>query len=311
MDTKALTTFTNQPAMLAAIDRASLADSTKAQYKKALGRYLDTGAGLTDAGALVAYAEGLPKSSKAFLKAAVRLVTEGLAGAIKANVTPENLDQAQAALLRIEALQEAVKVKAAKGQKSHTWLSQREVKALLAACGNGIVGQRDRVILGLLVAAGLRRAEAAALRFEHIKLQPVGERFRAVLDVKGKGAKDRVIPISDKLADMLDKWRAVVGDGYICRSLGMDREPGDSISEVGIFDVVRRRGRLVGFDGDRRPELAAHDLRRTYAQLGYEAGVSITQISRLLGHASVATTQRYLNLDLDLDTTVSDFIPLE
>ena len=57
--------------------------------------------------------------------------------------------------------------------------------------------------------------------------------------------------------------------------------------------------------------LAPHDLRWTYAQLGYEGGVPDTQISRLLGHASVAVTQRYLNLDLDLKTTVSDFIPFQ
>lgn len=58
------------------------------------------------------------------------------------------------------------------------------------------------------------------------------------------------------------------------------------------------------------PQLAPHDLRRTYAQLGYEAGVPITQISTLLGHANIATTQKYLDLSLDLETTASDFIPL-
>ena len=58
------------------------------------------------------------------------------------------------------------------------------------------------------------------------------------------------------------------------------------------------------------PELAAHDLRRSYAQIGYDAGIPITQIGRLLGHSSVETTQRYLNLDLDLEVTASDFVPL-
>ncbi len=57
-------------------------------------------------------------------------------------------------------------------------------------------------------------------------------------------------------------------------------------------------------------DLAPHDCRRTFAQLAYDAGVPTTQILRLLGHANVGTTQRYLNLDLDLEITVSDFVPL-
>ena len=60
-----------------------------------------------------------------------------------------------------------------------------------------------------------------------------------------------------------------------------------------------------------KPELDPHDLRRTYAQLGYEAGIPLTQLSKLLGHSNITTTQKYLNLDLDLENTVSDFIPLE
>ena len=79
---------------------------------------------------------------------------------------------------------------------------------------------------------------------------------------------------------------------------------GKSLSAVGIFRIVRGAGEAIG-----KPALAPHDLRRTYVQLGYEAGVPITQISKLLGHANIGTTQRYLNLDLDLNTTVSDFIP--
>jgi integrase len=58
-----------------------------------------------------------------------------------------------------------------------------------------------------------------------------------------------------------------------------------------------------------KPELQPHDLRRTYAELGRRAGVSISQISKLLGHASIETTQDYLNIELDLETTISDFVP--
>ena len=79
---------------------------------------------------------------------------------------------------------------------------------------------------------------------------------------------------------------------------------GDSISAIGIFHIVTAAGKAIGKEG-----LAPHDLRRTFAQIGYEAGVAITQVSKLLGHSSIDTTQRYLNLDLDLETTISDFIP--
>ena len=47
------------------------------------------------------------------------------------------------------------------------------------------------------------------------------------------------------------------------------------------------------------PDLAAHDLRRSYAQVGYDSGIPITQLGKLSGNSDVAMTQRYLMLDLD------------
>lgn len=87
--------------------------------------------------------------------------------------------------------------------------------------------------------------------------------------------------------------------------MGRGKRLDDRLSAVSVFRIVRQHGALIGV-----PKLAAHDLRRTYASLGFEAGVPITQISRLLGHSSIETTQRYLNLDLDLEVTASDFVPL-
>jgi integrase len=202
---------------------------------------------------------------------------------------------------------------ATNGTKAHTWLNQAQVKELLEACevrrsGNPefeIVAQRDRLAIGLLVAAGLRRKEAVDLTFDNVKLQPNGEKMRTVLEIQGKGDKGRVVPISDALANAIDSWAAVVGnEGRILRSLGRSKTPGDSMTTTALYDLVQKRGELIG-----KPDLQPHDLRRTFAQLGYEAGIPITQLSKLLGHASIETTQRYLNLDLDLGTTASDFIP--
>ena len=88
------------------------------------------------------------------------------------------------------------------------------------------------------------------------------------------------------------------------RSLGRNKEPGDSISTPGLYNIVQKRGLMIG-----KPELQPHDLRRTYAELGRRAGVTISQISKLLGRSSIETTQEYLNIELDLETTISAFVP--
>lgn len=67
---------------------------------------------------------------------------------------------------------------AAKGEKVHIWLSQTEVKKLMACPAADVPGQRDKVVLGLLVGAGLRREEAVGLALDNVKLQPVRGKFR-------------------------------------------------------------------------------------------------------------------------------------
>lgn len=167
------------------------------------------------------------------------------------------------------------------------------------------IGRRDRV------AAGLRRREA--------RRADLPERQNAACEGQaadgdrshGKGAKSRLVPISDRLAAVLGEWSGIVssnGDragGQVLRGFNQRGNVTDSLSAVGLFKIVQSYGAEID-----KPELAPHDLRRTYAQIGYDSGVPITQISKLLGHASVATTQCYLNLELDLETTVSDFVPL-
>ena len=288
------------------------------QYKKAVANYLATGASLTDAETLADYAATLPTSSRAFLKSAIKKWSDAMMLAAKSQATPENIDAIQAVVYRFEALQESISVKSQAGQKTHTWLSQREVKSLMALPdGSSLIGRRDKIALGLCVAAGLRRAEAVSVIFDNLELIPIKSGFRTVINVTGKGGKDRTIPIRDELAQDIEEWQKMIGgDGLILRSLGRGELLGDSLTAVSLFRLVNRYGKRFAKSlskEDKRRDLlmvlAPHDLRRTYAQLGYEAGIPVTQISRLLGHASIATTQKYLNLGLDVETTISDFVP--
>lgn len=291
---------------LSIIDRANLQPSTREKYKRAIRAYLETGATLADSQSLAAYAQTLTHSGRAFLKAAVRLLAGEMVNQLKGHVTPDTLNQTHAALMRLEALTDNIKVKKATGEKLHTWLSPVQIKRLMNTCSSGTLeGRRDWIILGLLVGAGLRREELAALSFDAVITVTAKGKNRTVLQVKGKGAKDRTIPVNDALAARLAEWKEETGGGMVARSLGRAQELGERLSAVGVFDVVRKHGVEIGLSN-----LAPHDLRRSYAQNGYEAGVPITQISVLLGHSSVQTTQRYLNLSIDLQSTVSDFIPL-
>ena len=289
-----------------AINRANLAPSTKGQYIKAIQLMSAAGVNPSNHAQLQEYAAGLKQSSRQFLKSALRLMTLDLEQTIKANATPTNLNETQAALYRLEAMRGSVQVDTPKGTKAHTWLSRAQVVDLMSRCPDTLEGRRDWIVLALIVGAGLRREELATLTFDALKTLPTKSGgTRTVIEVLGKGRKSRVIPLNAKLAYRLHEWKTTVNAGYIARSLGRSMQLGESLSPVAIFELVNKYGHKIGV-----PELAPHDLRRTYAQIGYEAGITITQISTLLGHSSVATTQRYLNLSLDLEATASDFIPL-
>lgn len=295
------------PFDLSPIQNANLSPKTKAQYIKAISKYLATGARLGDAQALQEYALQLPTSSKAFLKAAIRLLSSGLTHDLKASATPDNLMNVQSALYRLEALQDAIQVEVSKGEKAHIWLSQAQVKSIMSTCDETIVGQRDWIVLGLFLGAGVRCDELVNLTFEDLIDLPMPRNgVRTCLQVRGKGDKLRTIPLKPILSSRLEAWKSIVGDGKIVRSLGRKQVLGDRMCSQGAFQLVRKRGVMIGM-----PDLDPHDLRRTWAQIGYEAGVPITQISKQLGHSSIKTTQRYLNMELDLVTTISDFVPLD
>jgi hypothetical protein len=100
-----------------------------------------------------------------------------------------------------------------------------------------------------------------------------------------KRAKGRGVPISAPLVSMIDACGEVVGRARrILRALGRNKQPGENTSSAAVYAVIDRE------------DLQFYDLWRTFVQSRFEAGARITQ--------------QYLNLELDFETTASDFIPL-
>lgn len=287
---------------------SALSASTKRNYGAAIQTFQATGGSLTDFDSLTRHAATLTPAMRGHFKNALKFWCRTLEKRLKAQARPELVLELQAIFWRLEALGDSVEAPPIKGQRAHAWLTQKEVKQLMAACDPATLqGRRDKVVLATMLGTGARREELVNLDFQDLVLLPVKGRFRTVVNiVEGKGQKTRAVPISEPLAALLDAWRIEGGPGRIARSLNNRGEIQATLSAASLLGIVKDAGGRIG-----KPQLQPHDLRRSYAQIGYEAGVPITQLSKLLGHASVTTTQRYLMLDLELEIVAGDFIPVD
>lgn len=292
---------------LEAIDRnPDLLPTTKRQYERAVKRAIRDGVNMNDPVALRDYAATVSVSSALYLRGAISSWADRVQLQIESQVqpSPESVAEAQAAIMRLNALARAIRTRKTTGEKAHIWLSKQETQRLLAVPNTReLQGLRDKVCLALLVGAGLRRNEASQIEWSQFVRQ--GDRW--VLAVHGKGAKNRVVPLAEPLADMLKTWQLQTEeDGRILRRLYKGGKLGKSLGLTAIYMIVQQYGNLIGHEN-----LQPHDLRRTYAQIGYESAIPLAQISKLLGHSSLTVTQRYLNIDLNLEETISDFVPFE
>jgi len=139
-----------------------------------------------------------------------------------------------------------------------------------------------------MIGAGLRRSEVAALTFNNT--QQRDSRW-VIVDIIGKGNHVRSVPIPSWVKLAVDEWQSIAGiaGGLVFRAIHKGGHiTHDSITPQAIRDIVKQYGAMIG-----RPELAAHDLRRTYAKLAHKAGAGVDQIQLSLGHLSLKTTERY------------------
>jgi integrase/recombinase XerD len=159
-------------------------------------------------------------------------------------------------------------------------LSKDEVKRLLEQT----VNEKHRTMLSLIYACGLRRGELLALKLGDID----GE--RKVLWVRGgKGAKDRMIPLSDKVLAML---RAYYKGHRPKAWLFEGEKEGERYGERSLQLVFKQAARRSGVV----PDATLHWLRHSYATHLLEAGTDLRYIQALLGHKSSKTTEIYTHV---------------
>ncbi len=156
------------------------------------------------------------------------------------------------------------------------------------------LARRDRAILELVYAGGLRVSEVAGVR--RVDLDLGARRVR----VLGKGGKERMVPFGPPAAEALEAYLEVKPK---LRSARRPPDPdalflgraGTALTARQVQNIVRRYGAL----GAGRADLHPHALRHSCATHLLDAGADIRSIQELLGHASLSTTQRYTHVSVD------------
>jgi site-specific recombinase XerD len=193
------------------------------------------------------------------------------------------------------------------GVRLGNWLTADQGKALWQIPDEQrLKGKRDRALLALLLACGLRRREVTTLRLRDLEQR---EGHWAIVDMIGKGGHIRTVPIPDWVREQLEDWIMAAGiqDGKIFRKVDrLGRIWGEGLSVKAVWHIVKDSAKQAGL-----PNIAPHDLRRSCARLCQTAGGELEQIQFLLGHVSIQTTERYLGSKQRIRCAVNDRIGIE
>jgi len=169
-------------------------------------------------------------------------------------------------------------------------LSASEVAALLETFpATGPAGLRDRALLELLYATGMRASECLSLRIEDVNFSA------GYLVCTGKGSRQRLVPAGGPALAWVRRYLAEARPRFAKR-----RDPGTlflnhrgrPLSRQALWALVKRAGRAAGL----RAAISPHTLRHSFASHLLERGADLRSVQAMLGHADISTTQIYTHL---------------
>ena len=192
-------------------------------------------------------------------------------------------------LINVEAYQHIKEIKRVKGSRTTKGraLELDELNSLIDYCmmQDGVIAMRDAAVIALVYGAGLRRHEAAGLMLSDLNIP------EASLRVLGKGNKERINALHNRILEILDVWlieRGLEHGPLFQRARKGNKLINEPISGQTIYDIIIRRYKEAGLK-----RLTPHDLRRTFATKLLENGEDVFLVQDLMGHASVETTKNY------------------
>jgi integrase/recombinase XerD len=171
----------------------------------------------------------------------------------------------------------------------HT-LTEAQVDALLAAPDVATpLGLRERTMLELMYASGLRVSELVALKVVELSLND------GVLRVTGKGSKTRLVPFGEQARDWLERYmkeaRAIILDGQVDDALFVTNRGGAMTRQM-FWVIIKKHAAKAGITAP----LSPHTLRHAFATHLLNHGADLRVVQLLLGHSDISTTQIYTHV---------------
>ncbi|SIS84697.1 integrase/recombinase XerC [Chryseobacterium ureilyticum] len=147
----------------------------------------------------------------------------------------------------------------------------------------------EKSIIEVLYQTGMRKAELCGLVFEHVDLN------ENELRIIGKGNKQRVVPISNDLSELLKSYLEIRNPQTEFKSYFFVNKKGKKLNEKFVYVVVNKYLSLVTTKEKKSP----HILRHSFATHVLDNGAEISKVKKILGHSSLASTQVYTNANIE------------
>jgi integrase/recombinase XerD len=220
---------------------------------------------------------------------------------VRAGISPRSQARALSAIRQLHLLLVTERIAAADptdeigtprpGRRLPEPLSRDEVERLLAAIDpKPAAGPRDRAMIELLYATGLRVSELVGLGINDVDLEG------RVLLARGKGSKERMVPIGAPAAEAVKSYMAGCRDRLLKRRRSRDlfvTPRGGRLTRQGFAKLLLRHARAAGI----ARRISPHKLRHSFATHLLEGGADLRAVQAMLGHADVSTTQIYTHVD--------------
>ena len=182
-------------------------------------------------------------------------------------------------------------------QRAATYLEAEDARLIIGMPDpHTFDGWRDRTLLLFLYNCGARVSEATGLRWDDLQLTAPRQ-----VRLRGKGRKERVLPLWTETADALHRLRGMSGAAASGQCVFLNRH-GQPLTRDGVAYIVSKHAAAAARNNPvlRRKRITPHVLRHSCAVALLQSGTDVTVIRDYLGHASVATTGRYLTTNLQM-----------